>query len=179
MSCHCELTHGGVLTDLGELQNWSVLVDDLRHELVCWVHDYLMEFTVCSIYRARGRWLLNLEWRTGGRRGGIALEQEMCGFHHGRLPAMNQLSRAAYCDEVKLQGTWRPIGRWPTPANLFGPAPSLIHGEDLFTLKRYPTTNSTNRVAGTNPGAGVVGGKVHCTYNLLQLLYNQNTIQSV
>jgi hypothetical protein len=60
-------------------------VDDLRHELVRWVHDYLMEFTVCSIYRARGRWLLNLEWRTGGRRGGRALEQEMCGFHHGRL----------------------------------------------------------------------------------------------
>jgi hypothetical protein len=55
----------------------------------------------------------------------------------------------------------------------------LIRGEDLFTLKRYPTTNGTNRVAGTNPGAGVVGGKVHFTYDLLQLLYNQNTIQSV
>jgi hypothetical protein len=62
-------------------------------------------------------------------------------FTMAGLPATNQLSRAAYCDEVKLQGTWRPIGRRPTPANLFGPAPSLIRGEDLFTLKHYPGTS--------------------------------------
>jgi hypothetical protein len=36
------------------------------------------------------------------------------------LPATNQLSRVAYCDVAKLQGTWRPIGRRPTPANLSG-----------------------------------------------------------
>jgi hypothetical protein len=34
----------------------------------------------------------------------------------------------------------------------------------------------TNRIACVNPGAGVAGGKVHCTNNLLQLLYNQNFI---
>jgi hypothetical protein len=96
---------------------------------------------------------------------------------------MNGHAKTSYCDVVEHLGTW------PTPVNLSGPAvrqggvrrpaPGLIRDEDLFTLKRYPTTNSTNRVAGTNPSAGVVGGKVHCTYNLLQLLYNQNTIQSV
>jgi hypothetical protein len=53
---------------VGELQNWSVLVDDLRHELVHWVRDYLAELTACSIYWAQGRWLLNLEWRAGGQR---------------------------------------------------------------------------------------------------------------
>jgi hypothetical protein len=73
------------LTDLGELQNWSALVDDLRHGLVRWVRDYLAELTTCSIYRARGRWLLNLEWRVGGWREGRALAQEMRGFHRGKV----------------------------------------------------------------------------------------------
>jgi hypothetical protein len=58
-------------------------VDDLRHGLVCWVRDYLAELTACSIYRARGRWLVNLEWRAGGRRERRALAQEMRGFHRG------------------------------------------------------------------------------------------------
>jgi hypothetical protein len=48
-------------------------VDDLRHELVRWVLDYLAELMARSIYRARGRWLVNLEWRAGGRREGRAL----------------------------------------------------------------------------------------------------------
>jgi hypothetical protein len=38
------------------------------------------------------------------------------------LPATNQLSKAAYCDVVKLQGTWPSRGRQPTPARLSGPA---------------------------------------------------------
>ena len=58
-------------------------MDDLRHELVRWVRDYLAELTRCSIYKARGLWLVNLEWRAGGRREGRALAQEMCGFHRG------------------------------------------------------------------------------------------------
>jgi hypothetical protein len=59
-------------------------VDDLRHGLVCWVHDYLAELIACSIYRARGRWLVNLEWHAGGWREGRALAQEMCAFHRGQ-----------------------------------------------------------------------------------------------
>jgi hypothetical protein len=38
-------------TDLGEVSNWRALVDDLRHELMDWVLDYLMEPTAHSIYR--------------------------------------------------------------------------------------------------------------------------------
>jgi hypothetical protein len=60
-------------------------VDDRRHGLVCWVLDYLAELMAHSIYRTRGRWLLNLSWRTGGRRGGRALSQELRVFHRGRL----------------------------------------------------------------------------------------------
>jgi hypothetical protein len=58
-------------------------VDDLRHGLVRWAHDYLADLTACSIYKAKGRWLMYLEWRAGGQREGRALAQEMCGFHRG------------------------------------------------------------------------------------------------
>jgi hypothetical protein len=58
-------------------------VDDLRHGLVCWVRDYLAELMACSIYRARGRWLLNLAWRVGGRRGRRLLAQMIRGPHRG------------------------------------------------------------------------------------------------
>jgi hypothetical protein len=111
-------------------------------------------------------------------------------FTVARSPTMNGHTKASYCDVVEHLGTWHPIGRRPTPVNLSGPAVrqgggvqrptlGLIRDEDLFTLKRYPTTNGTNRIARANPGAGVASVKVHCTNDLLQLLYNQNTIESV
>jgi hypothetical protein len=43
-------------TDLGEVSNWRALVDDLRHELMDWVLDYLTELTAHSIFRIRGWW---------------------------------------------------------------------------------------------------------------------------
>jgi hypothetical protein len=49
-----ELTHTVFLTDLGEIPNWWALVNNLRHELVYWVRDYLAEPMAHSIYRARG-----------------------------------------------------------------------------------------------------------------------------
>jgi hypothetical protein len=61
------------LTDLGEISNWGALVDDLGPGLVYWVRDYLVELMAPSIYRAQGRWRLNLAWRGGGRREGRAL----------------------------------------------------------------------------------------------------------
>jgi hypothetical protein len=39
----------------------------------------------CLIYRVQGRWLLNLEWRAGGRREGRALAQMIRGFHRGKI----------------------------------------------------------------------------------------------
>jgi hypothetical protein len=60
-------------------------VDNLRHELVRWVCDYLAELMACLIYMARGWWLLNLEWRAGGRRERRSLAQGMCGFHRGKV----------------------------------------------------------------------------------------------
>jgi hypothetical protein len=52
---------------------------------VLWLRDYLTELMALLVYRARGRWLLKLEWRAGGRREGRALAQDMRAFHCGRL----------------------------------------------------------------------------------------------
>jgi hypothetical protein len=57
----------------------------LRHGLVCWVCDYLVELMACLIYRARGRWLLIWAWRAGGWREGRALAHRIRGFHRGKV----------------------------------------------------------------------------------------------
>jgi hypothetical protein len=77
--------HVVLRTDLGKISNWRALVDDLRHELVYWLLDYLVEPTACSIYRIPERWPMNLRWRGGGRRERRALSQEIGGFHCGEL----------------------------------------------------------------------------------------------
>jgi hypothetical protein len=38
-----ELTHAVFLANLGEIPNWSSLVDNRRHGWVCWVLDYIAE----------------------------------------------------------------------------------------------------------------------------------------
>jgi hypothetical protein len=48
------------LGDLGEIPNWGVLVDDSRHWLLCWVHNYLAEQAGSAIYRLPQRWPVNL-----------------------------------------------------------------------------------------------------------------------
>jgi hypothetical protein len=73
------------LTDLGEIPNYSSLVDNPRHEWVRWMRDYIAELMARSIYMARGRWLINLELHAGGRREGRALAQEMRGFHRDKV----------------------------------------------------------------------------------------------
>jgi hypothetical protein len=65
-------------------------VDNLRYGLVRWVCDYLAELMVRLIYRAQGRWLLNLEWHAGGRREGRALAQRIHGFHRGKVTSDDQ-----------------------------------------------------------------------------------------
>jgi hypothetical protein len=60
---------------------------------VCSVYDYLAELMARSIYRARERWLVNLEWRADGRREGRALAQEMRGFHRGKVTGDERTSQ--------------------------------------------------------------------------------------
>jgi hypothetical protein len=47
------------LIDLGEIPNWTSLLNDLRHEWVRWLLEYLAELRARSIYRIQGRWLVN------------------------------------------------------------------------------------------------------------------------
>jgi hypothetical protein len=49
-------SHGGVLTDLGEMGNWEAPVNDQRQELVLWMLNNLAELTGAAIYRLQRRW---------------------------------------------------------------------------------------------------------------------------
>jgi hypothetical protein len=60
-------------------------VDDLRHELLDLVLDYLAEPRVRAIYSVLERWSVNLMETRGGRRGEGALAQMISGFHRGGL----------------------------------------------------------------------------------------------
>jgi hypothetical protein len=145
------------LIDLGGLQNWSALVDNLRHGLVCWVCDYLAELMARLIYRAQGWWLLNLEWRAGGRRWGRVTGTWLSWhFTVARPSTMIGQAKASHYDEVLRLGTWHPSGRRLTLVRLSGPAVrqadtaagaerclKLILSTRFFTEDRYP--RSTGR----------------------------------
>jgi hypothetical protein len=109
-----EITHAVFWTDLGEIPNWGSLVDNQRHGWVHWVLDYMAEPMARSIYRIRGKWLVNLDWRTGGRR------EEMS--HHGDLPwwsQSNELWRSLGShygsrQRDKCPKAWHHHGEWRT-----------------------------------------------------------------
>jgi hypothetical protein len=73
-------------------------VDDLRHVLVYWVCDYLVELMAHSIYSTRGRWLLNLAWRGGGRREGLSHWRGDRGCYRGKALGYR---RVVYCDQLR------------------------------------------------------------------------------
>jgi hypothetical protein len=84
--------------------------------------------------------------------------------------------KTSYYDVVAHLGTWHPIGRRPTPVSLSRPvvrqggtiASPWSHSRGRsFTLKRYPTTQCTNRIAGRYPGAR--GGGVRRRQDMLNL----------
>ena len=70
---------------VGRSEQFGGAGEDWRHERVCWVHNYIAEPRVCSIYSALERWPANLRWRGGGRREKGALAQAIGGFHRGEL----------------------------------------------------------------------------------------------
>jgi hypothetical protein len=82
---HGETLFTAAENQFGEVSNSGALVSNWRHERVCWVHNYIAEPRVCSIYSALERWPANLRWRGGGRREKGALAQAISGFHRGEL----------------------------------------------------------------------------------------------
>jgi hypothetical protein len=72
MTGHGDMSHGGVLTDFGEIQNWKALVNDYGRELVLWMRNNLEELTGVAIYRLHRRWRPIRRKRAGGRREGVS-----------------------------------------------------------------------------------------------------------
>jgi hypothetical protein len=148
-------------------------VDNPRHGLVRWVCDYLAELMACLIYRARGWWLLNLEWRAGGRRGGRVTGTWLSWhFTVARQPTMIGQAKASHCDEVLLLGTWHPSGRRLTPARLSGPAVrqadtaagaeqclKLIVSTRFFTEDHYPRSTECESRRRRESWLEVTGGE--------------------
>jgi hypothetical protein len=71
-------SHGGVLTNLGEMANWEALVDDQRRELVLLMRNNLVKLTGAAIYRLHRWWRPIWRKRASGRREGLS--------HCGVLP---------------------------------------------------------------------------------------------
>ena len=75
------MSHGGVLTDLGEMGNWEALVDDQRRELVHWVRNNLVDLVDHSIYIIHQWWRPIWRRRAGGRRKEKVSDVSYCGSH--------------------------------------------------------------------------------------------------
>jgi hypothetical protein len=91
---HCSM----FLSDLGEIPNWGVLVDDSRHELLHWLHNYLAEQAGSTIYSRLERWPVNLRETCGGPGRRRLLALEISGFHRGSPPAITGHAR---CDSLR------------------------------------------------------------------------------
>jgi hypothetical protein len=76
------------LRDLGEIPNWGVLGEDLRHGLLHWLRNYLAERTGVAIYSLQRRWRPISRGCPGGRRGKEVLALGMSGFHRGSPSAI-------------------------------------------------------------------------------------------
>jgi hypothetical protein len=61
---------------------------------------------------------VNLGWHGGSRRRKRSLAQELCVFHRGRLTGDELAIWSGLLRRMKLQGTWHPIGRHPSPVSL-------------------------------------------------------------
>jgi hypothetical protein len=95
-------------------------------------------------------------------------------FTEALSPAMDRLPTMVYCDVVTPQITWRTSGKQPTPTRIilvsrrasgYGgqhPTSSVVRSFSPQVIIRAPM--GTNRIAGTNPGAEVTSGEVHCIY---------------
>jgi hypothetical protein len=75
------------LSDLGEIPNWGALVDDSRHGLLHWLHNYLAEQAGSAIYRLPQWWPVNLRETRDDRRKRGSLARAIGGNYRGKLPS--------------------------------------------------------------------------------------------
>jgi hypothetical protein len=125
-----------------------------------------------------------LRWRPE-RRGNV-LARVIVAFTVAKPPAMDGLATMVHCDVLKLLGTWRTVGKRPTPTRIIsaGRRPSG-YGEPTSDRVRaypgakifYPPRLSTVRQAritatGANPGAGSPAARCSEPVIFFSLLYN-------
>jgi hypothetical protein len=145
------MSHGGVLTDLGEMGNWEALVNDERQGLVYWMRNYLAELTRASIYRVLQWWRLTLRSCTSGRREGRFTGAGYRGHHWPRSYDGHWWAASAGNDVVKgsRHGAIAVNGVHPgdgcsamSPASGYDAwaeqCAKLIHGEDFSTADHNP-----------------------------------------
>jgi hypothetical protein len=72
----------------GEIPNWGVLGEDLRHGLLHWLRNYLTERMRAEIYSLQRRWRTISQGCAGGRRGKEVLALGISGFHCGSPSAI-------------------------------------------------------------------------------------------
>jgi hypothetical protein len=126
--------------------------------LVHWMHIYLAEPRVRSIYRLRGRWRVNLGWRGGGRRRKGHWRTRLVTFTMAALRRSPGMHDAIHCDVVLRLSTWRTGCKRPTAARLiptdrrasgYGELSRdrarVDPGAKIFTLLSYPLVLCTNR----------------------------------
>jgi hypothetical protein len=90
------------LGDLGEIPNWGVLVDDSRHWLLCWVHNYLAEQAGSVIYSRLERWPVNLRETRGGRRRRRLLARWFVAYYRGKLSNDHRTANVSHDGEVNV-----------------------------------------------------------------------------
>jgi hypothetical protein len=138
MSDHGEMSHDGVLTDLGKMGNWEALVDDRRQELVLWMRNNLAELTGQQFIDSIGGGVqFEVCWLP--ERGKVTGVSAIVAFTVARPPAMDELTAMVHCDVLKLLGTWRTVGKRPTPTRVIsaGRRPSDYAGPSLSGAKIF------------------------------------------
>jgi hypothetical protein len=173
-------SHGGVLTDLGEMGNWEAPVNDQRQELVLWMLNNLAELTRAAIYRLQRRW--HQIWRkcAGGQREGPS----HCGVLPWHSPDLGGWLSRVNLDGAqqrgKLPNAWRNRGKRRQVDTVTGQnnAPSLSPMRYFSPCVVICTPPSTNRSAGEDHGTESSAARYSEPAIFFSVLYHQNSIQS-
>jgi hypothetical protein len=190
MTDHGEMSHGGVLTDLGEMGNWEALVDDQRRELVLWTRNNLAELTGASIYRVH-QWLHPILRRCGGgRREGMFTGAGYRGNHWLRSYSGHWWAISASNDVLKGS---HAQSRWTVYTSATAARPRRRQVDGRHSGHNAPTSSTarsfhqgvvirallgTNHSAGANPSARSPAVRCSEPTIVFSLLYHQNSIQS-
>jgi hypothetical protein len=127
------------LVDLGEIPNWGVLVDDSRHGLLYWVHNYLAEQAGSAIYRLPQWWRPISRRCASGRRGRRLLARKLSGFHRGGfLVITGHARRDSQQRGQRRRGLSRPIDEQVGTVSLAMTEPESIWCQDLYSAMIIP-----------------------------------------